>query len=34
VSFGVDAHKWSLRRLRENPEIMRHLVTSFRPKAR
>jgi proline dehydrogenase len=30
VSFGADAHKWSLRRLRENPEIVRHMLTSIR----
>jgi proline dehydrogenase len=37
VNFGADAHKWSLRRLKENPEIVRHLLTSIgqpgRPKA-
>jgi proline dehydrogenase len=30
VNFGADAHKWSLRRLKENPEIVRHLITSMR----
>lgn len=30
VNFGADAHKWSLRRLKENPEIIRHLLTSVR----
>jgi proline dehydrogenase len=30
VNFGLDAHKWSLRRLKENPEIVRHLLTSAR----
>lgn len=30
VNFGADAHKWSLRRLKENPEIVRHLLTSVR----
>jgi proline dehydrogenase len=30
VNFGLDAHKWSLRRLKENPEIVRHLLTSVR----
>jgi proline dehydrogenase len=30
VNFGADAHKWSLRRLKENPEIARHLLTSIR----
>jgi proline dehydrogenase len=30
VNFGADAHKWSLRRLKENPEIVRHLLTSIR----
>jgi proline dehydrogenase len=29
VNFGADAHKWSLRRLKENPEIVRHLLTSI-----
>jgi proline dehydrogenase len=29
VNFGSDAHKWSLRRLRENPELLRHMVTSM-----
>jgi proline dehydrogenase len=28
VNFGADAHKWSLRRLKKNPEIVRHLLTS------
>jgi proline dehydrogenase len=31
VNFGRDAHKWSLRRLKENPEIVRHLLSSIRP---
>jgi proline dehydrogenase len=31
VNFGADAHKWCLRRLKENPEIVRHMLTSFRP---
>ncbi len=30
VNFGADAHKWSLRRLKENPEIIRHMLTSIR----
>jgi proline dehydrogenase len=30
VNFGADAHKWSLRRLKENPEIVRHMLTSIR----
>jgi proline dehydrogenase len=30
VNFGADAHKWSLRRLKENPEIVRHILTSIR----
>jgi proline dehydrogenase len=30
VSFGTDAHKWSLRRLNENPEIVRHILTNTR----
>jgi proline dehydrogenase len=30
VNFGADAHKWSLRRLKENPEIVRHLLASIR----
>jgi proline dehydrogenase len=30
VNFGADAHKWSLRRLKENPEILRHMITSIR----
>jgi proline dehydrogenase len=30
VNFGADAHKWSLRRLKENPEILRHMLTSIR----
>jgi proline dehydrogenase len=30
VSFGTDAHKWSLRRLNENPEIVRHILTNIR----
>ena len=34
VNFGVDAHKWSLRRLKENPEIVRQLLTSIRPPLR
>ena len=29
VNFGADAHKWSLRRLKENPEIVRHMLTSI-----
>jgi proline dehydrogenase len=27
VSFGTDAHKWSVRRLKENPEIIRYMLT-------
>jgi proline dehydrogenase len=34
VNFGADAHKWSLRRLKENPEIIRHMLTSIRQPAR
>jgi len=34
VNFGTDAHKWSLRRLKENPELARHLLTSIRPPLR
>jgi proline dehydrogenase len=34
VNFGADAHKWSLRRLKENPEIVRHMLTAMRPPAR
>jgi proline dehydrogenase len=34
VNFGADAHKWSLRRLKENPEIIRHMLTSMRPSLR
>ena len=30
VNFGTDAHKWSLRRLNENPEIIRHILTNIR----
>jgi len=30
VNFGADAHKWSLRRLKENPEIVRDMLTSIR----
>jgi proline dehydrogenase len=30
INFGADAHKWSLRRLKENPEIVRHMLTSIR----
>jgi proline dehydrogenase len=30
VNFGADAHKWSLRRLKENPEIVRHMLASLR----
>ena len=30
VSFGTDAHKWSLRRLNENPEMIRHILTNIR----
>jgi proline dehydrogenase len=30
VNFGADAHKWALRRLKENPEIVRHMLTSMR----
>jgi proline dehydrogenase len=30
VNFGADAHKWSLRRLKENPEIIRYMLTSMR----
>jgi proline dehydrogenase len=30
VNFGADAHKWSLRRLKENPEIVRHMLASIR----
>jgi proline dehydrogenase len=26
VNFGADAHKWSLRRLKENPEIVRQML--------
>jgi proline dehydrogenase len=33
VSFGTDAHKWSVRRLKENPEIIRYMLTSRRQKA-
>jgi proline dehydrogenase len=33
INFGADAHKWSLRRLKENPELIRHLLTSFRQPA-
>jgi proline dehydrogenase len=29
VNFGADAHKWALRRLKENPEIVRHMLTSI-----
>jgi proline dehydrogenase len=29
VNFGADAHKWSLRRLKENPEIIRHMISSI-----
>jgi len=29
VNFGADAHKWSLRRLKENPEIVRHMLSSI-----
>jgi proline dehydrogenase len=29
VNFGADAHKWSLRRLKENPEIVRHMLTTI-----
>jgi proline dehydrogenase len=28
VNFGADAHKWSLRRLKENPELLREMLTS------
>jgi proline dehydrogenase len=34
VNFGADAHKWSLRRLNENPEILRHMLTSIGPLVR
>jgi proline dehydrogenase len=34
VSFGTDAHKWCLRRLHENPEVIRHMLTSIRPSPR
>jgi proline dehydrogenase len=34
VNFGADAHKWSLRRLKENPEIIRHMLTSIRQPVR
>ncbi len=30
VNFGADAHKWALRRLKENPEVVRHMLTSIR----
>jgi len=30
VNFGADAHKWSLRRLKENPEILRQMLSSLR----
>jgi proline dehydrogenase len=30
INFGADAHRWSLRRLKENPEIVRHMLTSIR----
>jgi len=30
VNFGADAHKWALRRLKENPEIVRHMLASAR----
>lgn len=33
INFGADAHKWSLRRLKENPEIVRHMLTSIRQPA-
>ncbi len=34
VNFGTDAHKWSLRRLKENPELVRHMLASIRQPAR
>jgi proline dehydrogenase len=30
VNFGADAHKWSIRRLKENPEVARYIVTGMR----
>jgi proline dehydrogenase len=30
VNFGADAHKWALRRLKENPGIVRHMLASAR----
>jgi proline dehydrogenase len=30
VNFGADAHKWSIRRLKENPEIARYVVAGMR----
>jgi len=34
VNFGTDAHTWSLRRLKENPELVRHMLTSISPPLR
>ena len=34
VHFGSDLHKWSARRLKENPELARHVVSAMRESLR